>query len=697
MLNVAPDAVNEDDLNQEIKDIITSGSNLPPDLRVDDRDLKLAPNIWEFLMNPYWIGSANGPFPYAQQMRIGIQLYADYNPLVSDNDFFEYMEVDTPLDEILDHIVLLHHGQCPKTYVGRAELIREGHLNDYRQLVAVIGQRSGKSEMSGWFGAYTTQQFMKLPDPGRVFGLMPGAQLVHTVTANTFDQALMYPWAPLLKIFNSIENWFHKYHELLDHYGKRYGEELYTVKNEIIRYRHRGLLLFPASPNSNVLRGASRYCATVDEIAHMGAIYQSSRSKKNNTILANPRETYNALDASLLTLRGAQFKLRQQGWDNIPVPMMFCISSPRSQLDEVMHLWRLSINSKTSFGIKKATWEVNPNLPRNSPDIEKAFNEDALAAAANFGANPPMGSNPFIEKIDFLAASVDKSRSNAVTINIKQIKTASGVPYLSGTPTFEWRDRSVDKLMAIDGGFNNNSFALAIGHNTPDLQQHVVDAQIEIIPQEGLPINHASVLEDLIFPIIKELNVTMVVCDRWESLMLLSRIENELGIATERYSVKYIDFSSFRNSIFQGWIKTPKSEIRPVSLDKEGKRVDNLLNMANDNYPFVFKDKPCAHYLLQCITVRDLPNQTVTKGDNTTDDIFRATVLLHSYLSDEEYKKKFSGLGRARSVRGIGSVVRIGEAKFNGRSRIGSLISSAISSPGGRNNNGVYTMGKKKS
>lgn len=55
------------------------------------------------------------------------------------------------------------------------------------------------------------------------------------------------------------------YHSLLDHYSKKYGEELYKIKDTFITYKHRRLLIYPSGPNKKTLRGR---CLTGDTLVN---------------------------------------------------------------------------------------------------------------------------------------------------------------------------------------------------------------------------------------------------------------------------------------------------------------------------------------------------------------------------------------------------------------------------------------------
>ena len=57
------------------------------------------------------------------------------------------------------------------------------------------------------------------------------------------------------------------YHDILDHYNKKYNDEFYKVKDTFITYKARRLLLYPAGPNKKTLRGRTRFLSCIHENA----------------------------------------------------------------------------------------------------------------------------------------------------------------------------------------------------------------------------------------------------------------------------------------------------------------------------------------------------------------------------------------------------------------------------------------------
>jgi hypothetical protein len=136
------------------------------------------------------------------------------------------------------------------------------------------------------------------------------------------------------------------------------------------------------------------------------------------------------------------------------------------------------------------------------------------------------------------------------------------------------------------------------------------------------------------------------------------------------HGYKYSDFENFRDDLYNANMVLPRPEMKPKELLESG----------DDGYPGVFSGKPISHFLFQCLTVQDYQGKTVEKGDNTTDDIFRACVLAHSFLVDEDFMEYFEGLCNANSHARSSMGVLLNAA--NGATGSGATGSSNVGSRG---------------
>jgi hypothetical protein len=285
-----------------------------------------------------------------------------------------------------------------------------------------------------------------------------------------------------------------------------------------------------------------------------------------------------------------------------------------------MELVRQSQGSRKIYGIIKPTWEMNPTVTRE--DLDEEFRKDPAAAMRDYGAQPPLSSNPFISSRATLEQCFH-SRKNpcAITYEVKKAIDETETRYARFTKLKRSRKPS---CLALDAGYSNNSFACAVGH-LEDQRYPVIDLLVEIQPLPGIPLNFSLIYKHILAPLIEKRNVKVMAADRWNSLKLLSdAVEEFPHLYTEQVSIKYSHMMLCKEYLQDQEMNIPLPEIS----------VDELLAYNHSEYPGCFKHYPVAHCLLQFLTVQDT-GSTVIKGDQLTDDLARAVMLAHEVLCDE--------------------------------------------------------------
>lgn len=248
-------ANDEETLSDLIENVLNSGVPVPPDLRLNDRHLPRPKNFYDWTTNPAFIGASQKPFP--RQVQVGLTYMAEFCPHCTDMEFFETLEVDTPLQEIESNVVMLEHGKCPRCKATKAELVESGDLNDYLTLACCAGQRSGKSSLTALIESYAIARWLLTPNISETYNILQTTPLQFSYTAITFKQAKSNLWDPIASII-STSKWFTEYHHFLSSEGRKYGEELYTYTETILRYKHKNLIAMPVSPSKRTLRGFTR-------------------------------------------------------------------------------------------------------------------------------------------------------------------------------------------------------------------------------------------------------------------------------------------------------------------------------------------------------------------------------------------------------------------------------------------------------
>lgn len=633
-----------------IDELLSQPNFLPQDLTIDDRDILEAPNFFTFFTDDRFLRNMvpDGLFP--RQIVILANLMADYCPNCTDMEFFKNVVVDENIGNILDHVQFLEYGVCPKCKARRSELYKQGLLDCPQEFVGLCGQRAGKSALTAMAISYVLHKFLKVPNLARTYKLLPNSPFSVLLVALSFEKAINLLYNPLhAYLLNG--NWFKEYHEFLKDQQRRFDNEIFSIKDTFARYRHKNILIAPVGPDKRKLRGATSLIGAVDELSWL-----ISSGKEN--IKFDAEEIYTSLNNSFITARENAESLLRDGYDNLPQPLLFNISSPSSKKDKTCRLYEESKTNRNIYGVHYATWELNPYLKLEGPTLQGELKKLGKRFWRDFGAVPPNSASPFMSSLDLLKSNCNgKSNFSRITKKTSLVQTQTftyGELVVPLLPTGVQPNR----ILAMDAGYDNNSFSFVIAHVEeikgsnilePTRKLIVFDSLMEIIPDENEPLNFSKIYDNVIVPCIKKLNVRLVCTDRWQNLKILSDIQNDPSLKqcqTKQYSVRYNDFIEYKQAFLDYNVRVPNPELPWDRIELEG----------GDNYPYCFDNKPVSHFIFQCLTVEDKMGKSVEKGEGCTDDIFRASVLAYSKLNDPAYQKLFSGSGNLVNTNQRGSI-----------------------------------------
>lgn len=606
-----PGTLDTFDIQSVLDNAINSKSIVSPDIKINDGDFKQAANFLEFCLDPKMLNQA----PYVSQALIGLRLFGEWCARCSDRDYFDNYNVSDSLDHMQTKIIPTRFGKCPHCKRSVRKSYDSGRVNLYYELAISAGQRSGKSAVVAMLSAYITQRMLKLQRPNEVYGLLPSNTLHGTFVALTYAQAKDTLWDPFYG--NVLDSpWFQEYHAMLDDYKERTGEELYKLNDTFIMYRHRRLLLYPAGPDKRTLRGRTRFLSSIDELGWFDNSADSGKVKMDAT------QVYQALERSLLTVRAAATKLWERGFTEVPTGYFINVSSPSSVRDKIMELVRKSQGSKLILGLIRPTWEMNPNVLRDNPVIVNEFKNDPIGAMRDYGAQPPLSSNQFLSAGIVTGAIGDKP--NAAILQHQEKRSKKTKDPMRYATIQKVRRTGKPSCLALDAGYVNNSFAMAVGH-LADHKFPVIDAVMEVMPLPGVPLNFSRIYKHVIVPMLDARNIQLVAADRWNSLKILSDLEEDHEVQTRQYSLKYADMRLFKDYL----------EDKRILLPDPKRELDEITSYDQSNYPAVFKNDAIGHFYLQLLTVQDTGSQII-KGDQLTDDMVRAAMLCTRMLLDED-------------------------------------------------------------
>jgi len=579
---------------------------------IDDSDLPLANNFMEFCIGHKYLNIR----PYPKQLKFGLEFFADYCPDCSDPDIMDEL-FNQSMQEISERVQLLHKGKCPKCHKTRCEFVEEEKLNFYNESAGCAGQRGGKSTFVAMCAAYQLHRFLKIPNPSHYFGLLRNQALHMTFVAITYGQAEDTLWQPFRSFYDDSP-WFKEYNKMLDYYGGKYGVSLYENKNTFIWYNHKKLTCYASGPDKRKLRGRTRFFSAVDELGHFHGTEKA--------IKLNADEVCISLERSLRTLRSAAEIRRKKFNDpNVPDALFVNVSSPSAANDKIMRLVREPTKTKYTFHIP--TWEMNPNITRES--LESEYMSDPIGAERDYGACPPFSDAPYISNPEVIKAVVNSSLRNACKYmtDVSQDKTGNFVIKVIKLKLNEL-DKNINYIIGVDTGHTKNAFAIVVQHYDIALKTAVVDMIIEVRPREHTSVHFPSMYDKVLQPIVEHANIGLVVFDKWNTINYEQELRDR-GTESERYSLKSEDFGTIRGLLLSRKVIIPKPEIA----------FEKIVDPSQD-YHQLIENRPVTHFVYQILSVRDL-GRTVTKGIGVDDDIFRAWCLGVKFLYDPKWEKIF--------------------------------------------------------
>jgi hypothetical protein len=512
----------------------------------------------------------------------------------------------------------------------------------------VMSHNSGKSTSAAMMAAYHIHRFLKLPRLGTMIDTVQNSTpLTYSFISLSAEKAVQLLWEPLVEVIKD-SRWYQDLFKLLDHYGRKYGVELYNRKLEFIKFYHKNIHLVPTHPGWEKLRGATRIGASFDElglfplpeIAVNELDLEGEVQLINDKRMANADQAHQSVNTSLITVRNATAQLLSQGLYHVPTGIMLGVSSPVNHRDMVMRLLAKSQTeegSKTMLGLQLPTWEVHPTLDRDSPEIMASYAKNPEDAERDLAANPPRIQSSYITlnnlKDDVFIGGrnshlVDYDYSGGfISANVRKAVTTNNASILS-----------------IDSGYTDNSFALCSQYYDFKTGKTVCTTVLEIIPSGGMRINFNEIYKNIILPVARDTNAAIVVADRWNSLDLLYRISADIpGVIAKQFTPGRRHFNAAKTMLQEGNVIFPSLEI-PLT---------DVAEAVFDNYRKFFINKPVAHLAHQMLTVRDThANRPPEKGEGFTDDIFRAWTLgasivhlprMQKILSEAQLRIKTNG------------------------------------------------------
>ena len=636
-------------------------TNTVRDLKVDDRDLARANNYWDFCTTVS--GKSLKP-PFARQLWVAALLLGEYCPRCTKAKWIEdvyNIPVDMDPYDLAKRLVLLHAGKCPKCGTSKAEMVLNGEMQAYNQLVMAVGQRGGKSSFTATVCGYDLHALLKAPRLSTICrGIQDFTPMTFTFVGLTAGRAVRLLWNPFVEIIKA-NDWFKAYFAMMDDYGKTHGVEYYKSNVLFMRFFHKNIDVYPMGPVKRTLRGDTRVLAAIDELGWFplskAAMDDDSPDEEDDgREHANADEVFASLDNSLMTMRTEVYDLYKRGISHIPTGLMLNLSSPQSQRDKIMRLLKESHDPEAlSLGVQLPTWEISPLYQRSHPVIVAAYKKNPVKAERDFGANPPaINSSMFPDSTLEQLYSLDRENTHDIEVR------ATGSSEEDDDEGVIHRTRATlivkkiptelpPTILSMDAGLTNNSFAINVSY--PEGTKLKLLTLLEIIPKKGTQIDFPAMYQNVLKPLIVSMNAKVLAADRWNSVTTLQSAKDDFpDLQCIQCTLKARDFSAFIASTNDGELEFPllemsKEEVREIT-----------------NYKRQLAGKPVAHTYLQYLTVK-LMNGALTKGDGYTDDLLRSVMVSHAIAFNPKVKEH---LAKFRHIGGVSTAGVTRSAVFSG-------------------------------
>lgn len=550
--------------------------------------LEKAPNPIYFIESPDFL---DGPQLFPWQFDVARDFFELLCPFCNDVERIKEIN-DVPREDQ----ILFEHDICPECGLRKYEIADQ--LVNHNEFIGVLGMRSGKGVLVAALSSAIIHEILCVKNIQQQLGLVKNQSLEAAFAAASGVQASETVYGHFKGFYDSSP-WFQALKrslrdlEISDNKYRR--GDLYTESDTKIHFKYKNLIIRSLHSNSASIAGRTRIFAVIDELSR----FDSGESKQSAV------EVYRVLNNSLLTVRSAISRLREEGTYNIPDARMFCISSPLFSEDMSMQLLRKAKQQERTYAVHKATWEANPEISKE--DLVDMFISDPLGAERDFGANPPGAENPLVQDPSLIEVCVEKERPSIFkfTEEYFDLEVKDHVfKYLKILVKNISYKNLVDYVIHCDPGRHRDSFSIAIAHMEDDI--FICDGVLEARPipkgnRHGLEPRQVyfPAMTDIILEANKSMSISAVSYDRWNSLEQIDRLRSSKILAIGK-NLDREDHIRFVESMRSGKVKFPKREAEnldprvnrglPVAkmlfelktLNDDGKKVDHPTGGSND-------------------------------------------------------------------------------------------------------------------
>ena len=423
--------------------------------------------------------------------------------------------------------------------------IRENYVGN-----GISGHNSGKSALASIMTAYEYFLLCTLDDPAKYYGLMPNQLISISCVAASESQAKD-------TIFSNTRNMI-KNSSFFKTWTDTYPKEMELTSDS----KHIQIRTISSSATTAV--GRSNKAVIFDELAN----FEESTSKKGAWSI------YERLIKSTDTFGGDGH--------------VISISSPRHPTDIMMTLYKRGLEEKNTLALMRPTWDMNPNLTKESLLIEHKYNMQAFWR--DYACQPGAYSAVQFPEGVTMDKRIQNVLENTITDNI--------VPH----------------VLSIDPAIRNDAFGMATAYM--DINGRiVVDGCSKFERLQGAMMINPIEVREFIDKKIKELNIHTVVFDVWMFPELYHHLECDLGMNMVKHIVLKEDYDRWRELQTDGLTRVLYDEFLKLETEalviKNEKKVDHTTTSSKDVSDCVAN---CMWYLTEDTGIGDVPPIFIMMG-----------------------------------------------------------------------------------
>lgn len=435
----------------------------------------------------------------------------------SSKDGYEYASVVLRMRS--DPIWFLKEHCGVELFPVQEEMMREFYrakynptLTPYRHLILALGMRSGKTAMSGMFGAIELMDVCTISNPSKHYGLLKGQGIALLALATSLDQALEGVFGNTVNLLEGsdfVQTWMD-----------------FKFKTDVIECADKNVFFKALGSWASTAVGRSAKAVFFDELDN----FEDTTSKRGAT------EVYSRVVKATDTL----------GADG----HTFALSSLKSPNGIMMNLCKDAEDEKRRYGDActtlayiRPTWEVNP-----SPDLTKEalmkIHENNLAAFwRDYGCQPSIWNS--------LAFPNGVVLTQMTNVLLAPPVNVSDQPY---------------RVMAIDPAVKKDAFGIACGYRHRS-GKIIVDGVHRFQKREGNIMIMPSEIKAYLNRVLPTLNVKVFLHDTWMYTDILEEIMKR-GIKTEQHIVDHKSYETWLDLESNGKLSVVYDDTLRLECDK---------------------------------------------------------------------------------------------------------------------------------